>query len=217
MSTKNPGNHDWSKASSVTLPIGRLARRSGRFAFIGYAPDAAPEESISEGLLWREGLSRILANADLILEKPEYFYCQPVDAYLSSPYFGGGPIPLGVLIHLWEDGVMLDDCPGCGGRLYAVGGCWMFSYYSLLGVCRDCGEWQKACGSHSSRQERGFPEFMFTAKELLKTFRNEPVIERGKRRRFDWAEGLVGEETPDRTVRPAAEGIDLETLFELLG
>ena len=203
--------------SSVTISGARLARRGGRFGFVGYGPPDDPERSLGEGHLLQHGLGTILSNSDVILETPEYFYCQLVSAYLSCPYLGGGPIPLGVLIHLWEDGVMLDACPACGGRLHAIGGCWMFSGYALWGVCRDCGAWQKARGSHSSRRDRGFPEFVFPVNEMLKRFRNEPVIERGKRRRFDWAEGVVGEETPDRVIRAVVEGLELETLIGGLG
>jgi hypothetical protein len=39
---------------------------------------------------------------------------------------------------------------------------------------------------------------MMAVGELLRTHRNEPVIEKGTHPVFDWNEGLKGESTPDR-------------------
>jgi hypothetical protein len=46
---------------------------------------------------------------------------------------------------------------------------------------------------------------------------NEPVIQRGKHQIFNWAEGLVGEATPDVVIRPAVKGATLPELLQLPG
>jgi hypothetical protein len=51
---------------------------------------------------------------------------------------------------------------------------------------------------------------------LLPLYKNEPIIEYGKRPRFDWKDGLIGETTPDRVLVPAVEPVDLTALLAKL-
>lgn len=167
-----------------------------------------------EGELLREYLPVILGNSERILETPRYFFCQPGSAFLSCSFFygGGGPIPLGVLLLLWDAGEMIFDCPTCAGSLYAVGlhrllggsGC-------VWGVCAGCRQWQKFCHGHLGASSRAVGE-------LLRVYRNEPIIEKAKRPVFDWKDGLKGEFTPDRVIVPAVEPVDIRSLIvELRG
>lgn len=49
------------------------------------------------------GLAIILRNAQMILGREDYFYCLLPSAYITAPLLAeSGPIPLGVLIRLWE-------------------------------------------------------------------------------------------------------------------
>ena len=52
---------------------------------------------------------------------------------------------------------------------------------------------------------------------LLRTYRNKPLIARGKQPGFDWKDGLVGESTPDRVIVPSVEPVGLRTLIMELG
>lgn len=184
----------------------------------GYGPRNDPESiraRLAEDELFRQHLPVILANGDRILATPRYFFCQLKTAYMSSLWMfgGGGPIPLGVLLLLWNAGEMIFDCPGCGGRLHAVGifGSILSGCGSAWGQCLDCNQ-----GQHIRRGHIG--ETILAVGPLLRVHRNEPVIERGKQPRFDWKDGLVGESTPDRVIVPSVLPATLRTLIaELRG
>jgi hypothetical protein len=188
-----------------------------RWVFYSYGPQNDPEAirvRQEEDALLRRHLRLILANADRVLETPRYFFCQLRTAFMSSLWVfgGGGPIPLGVLLLLWKSGEMIFECRGCRGRLYAVGisasilsGCG-----GAWGLCLDCNQQQDTRRDHMG-------ETILAVGPLLRTYRNEPVIEKGKQPRFDWKYGLVGESTHDRVIVPAVEPVDLRTLIEELG
>ncbi len=159
--------------------------------------------------LLQQHLPVILANSDRVLEAPRYFFCQPRTAYMSSLWIfgGGGPIPIGVLLLLWKALKMIFVCPACGGKVYAVGisGSVLSSCGSIWGPCLNCNQ-----GQHLRRDRLG--ETILAIGPLLRNHRNEPVIEKGERPRFDWKEGVVGESTPARVIIPAVEPVNLETL-----
>lgn len=183
----------------------------------GYGPRQDPEarraEEIEDELL-REHFAVILENLDRILETPRYFFCQLRSAWFSCLWvYGGGPIPLGVLALLWNEGKMVYDCPSCGFRLHAVGlsGSALTGVRSAWGFCAGCSQRQilASPSGHSNLMALG---------ELVGIHRNEPVIEKGTHPVFDWKDGLKGEFTPDKVIVPAVEPVDVRTLIvELRG
>ena len=191
----------------------------GKWGTYGYGPGSGndPENvraRLEESRLFRESLPVILANADRILATPRYFFCQLDSAYMSSLWWfrGGGPIPLGVLLLLWRKGKMIFECPDCRGLLHAVGisGSMLSGCGSAWGPCLDCGEEKFARGQMG--------DTMLAVGPMLSEYRNEPVVQRGKRPSFDWKDGLVGEYTPDRVIVPAIEAAPLHVLVsELTG
>jgi hypothetical protein len=105
---------------------------------------------------------------------------------------------------------MIYDCPECGGRLHAVGVGGSFSGGDVWGLCADCsykGEFGCSPGWH---------EGFFAVARLLPLYKNESIIECGKRPRFDWQYGLVGETTPDKVLVAAIEPVDLPSLLDEL-
>jgi len=149
----------------------------------------------------------ILRNLRYILRTPRFFFCQLQSAYSWTFWFGpSGPIPLGVLILLWENGEMIYDCPKCGGRLHAVGVGGSFNGGAFWGLCADC--------SYDSKVvSRSWIQGFFAVARLLPLYKNELIIEYGKRSRFDWKYGLVGETTPDKVLVPPVEPVDLAALL----
>ncbi|HEY6930616.1 MAG TPA: hypothetical protein VJA66_13135 [Thermoanaerobaculia bacterium] len=169
--------------------------------------EARQAREIEEELL-REHLPLILASSERILETPRFFYCQLADAWLSSMWlYGGGPIPLGVLLLLWEAGEMQFECPSCGGPLYAIGvsGSALSGSGSAWGICAKC----RTAQSHRGPCGRS----VHAGGRMLPRYRNEPIIQKGKHPRFDWKDGLTGESTPDRVIVPAVEAVDLWELI----
>jgi hypothetical protein len=183
----------------------------------GYFPEQDPEarraQEIEDELL-RGHFAVILENLDLILETPRYFFCQLRSAWFSCLWvYGGGPIPLGVLALLWDEGKMLYACPSCGFGLHAVGltGSALTGIRSAWGFCTGC----------SQRQTLRFPsghDDLLAVGKLVGIHRNEPIIEKGTHPVFDWKDSLKGEFTPDKVIVPAVEAVDFRTLIvELRG
>ena len=190
----------------------------GKLHSYGFSPTDDPTAREARGVeddLLRQHLQVILANAERILETPRYFFCQPTMAFMSSLWLfgGGGLIPLGVLILLWEKGRMLYDCPACGFQLHAVGlsGSAFQEVGTVWGFCGGCKQkrWVRLVPCHGDMMAIG---------DLLRIYRNEPLVEKGKQQVFDWKEGITGEFTPDRVIIPAVKPVDLRTLIvELRG
>lgn len=94
-----------------------------------------------EDELFAKNLNLLLANSSRILARPEWFHCRMESAYLA--WFGGGSIPLGVLLLLWSEGKMTAGCPGCGAKVHLVGmsSTPLGSSKKCWGVCAGCGRW----------------------------------------------------------------------------
>jgi hypothetical protein len=176
----------------------------------GFEPVVDMRAREVEDQLIREKLPLIISNSGRILSTPRYFFCQPLSAFLSCPYvFGGGEtIPLGVLVLLWRAGKMKFDCPACGALAYGfgVGGSVLSGSGSVRGICIGCRQWR--C------DRRNVAESILAAGPLIASIRNEPLVEKGKRPRFDWTAGLVGKTTPDRVIVPVVEPVVLEGLIQ---
>jgi hypothetical protein len=130
----------------------------------------------NEAEILAKNLDLLLENSGRILDKPEWFQCRLEPAYLA--YWGGGDIPLGALLLLWQEGKMLAACDKCGAIVHLLGlgstpfgskqGCW--------GICRGCREW-----SNFRPRDIGTDFFYANARAvrlLLKRFRNEYIEER---------------------------------------
>jgi hypothetical protein len=183
----------------------------GKWVSRGYGPTGDAEARRVEDEFFQAHVSVILANSDRILANPRYFFCQLGSAWLSVAFWfgGGGKIPLGVLVALWQRGEMVFDCPRCQGQFYAVGisGSILSGCGRVWGCCANCRSYVRSLDAATS---------ILAVGNMLRVHRNEAVIERGGQPRFDWAQGLVGESTPDRVIVPAIEGVDLKTLVEEL-
>lgn len=107
---------------------------------------------------------------------------------------------------------MIFECPECQGRLHAVGMCGsiLSGRGSVWGPCLDCGKEQKL-------RLGGIGKTIEEIDSLLKVCRNQDVVRPGKRPRFDWKDGLVGESTPDTFVIPAVEAAPLSVLIAEIG
>ena len=81
-----------------------------------------PEESDTERAenmqLFCDNLYLILDNANLVVEKPEFFYIRYSWMLIGAAYIGAKYIPLGVLLKLWRSGRWIGQCPNCEGRAY---------------------------------------------------------------------------------------------------
>lgn len=81
------------------------------------------------------------ANAARIDSRRDFALCTMRCAFISIAYIGGsGPIPLGLLLKMWEDGMGSGQCPDCGSRTLYVcaGGSPLSGSHSVFGICDPC-------------------------------------------------------------------------------
>lgn len=96
-----------------------------------------------ETKLFCKYLPLIRGNAAAIQARRQWALCHLHGAFISIAYVsGGGFIPLGLLLQLWERGVESITCPQCGGRTLfrALGGSPLSGSHKLAGICEDCRE-----------------------------------------------------------------------------
>ncbi len=80
----------------------------------------------------------ILRHAQFILSHERYRNCLIPDAYLAAIGLPeSGPIPLGVLLRLWEAGAWADRCSICAGWIYIIG--------ASHDACSQSGRWWGLC------------------------------------------------------------------------
>ena len=109
-------------------------------------------------LLW-ENRARIFADPEL--------YDAPLSfSALSCAFLGGGPVSLGILLELWEDGRWIEPCPNCGGecRVFYRCGSILSGANKWWGFCMGCGEdWING----SRPAESGFSREVHAALKLI--------------------------------------------------
>lgn len=138
--------------------------------------DQIERQNTNLQILFDTGLVPILKHWQLILNTPEYFYCIIPGAYLMSPVPESGPIPLGVLIRLWERRRWMDRCPHC------------WEWICILGAAGDLSTtdhtWWGICLTCKGSVDNNGPEriFCFTrdlyepARGLLRVYNNVPLL-----------------------------------------
>ncbi len=140
--------------------------------------------------LFRDHLELIFAHTPRILSCGEYFHCRLSFAYVNTFYLGGGPIPLGVLLRGWENGILREDCPRCGRHslwILRFGGGLVAGHKA--GVCTECRAWISLdCGVKGYIPIWRAVVPMILSFPLFETF--EVVVEKDVPE-FSWSRGLI--------------------------
>ncbi len=114
-----------------------------------YAPsDSDREKTAREEKLFCDNLQILLEHAQDIVTNSEYFFCPLSFAWCSLLYLNGsGPLSLGQLLLGWHDGILLEPCPDCGGKVLVTtyGGSILSGSNGWSGFCVAC------CGKKSRR------------------------------------------------------------------
>ncbi len=175
-----------------------------------------PEESNAERelniKLFCDNLELIMANADLIMRRPGFFYIRHGWMQIGGIYVGAKYIPLGVLLKLWQSGSWIGECPDCGGRayIYEAGGSPLSGSHYCHAVCPACRE------IVNSRHGVGFTVLMKQAFDLCERYSRKQKILRTRGPVFSWSKGLVGEKVPDKILEDVVKPVSLETLVNEL-
>ncbi len=138
--------------------------------------------------IFTESAELILNNSQKILNCGEYFHCKPSFSFVSTFYFGGGHIPLGVLVLGFERDILRDWCPNCGevnrwvlslGGGLSIGWKW--------GLCLNCKIYSKTEGSAT--------EYIPVWKDLIPlimSFPSKGYVEVEKQSpKFSWSNGII--------------------------
>jgi hypothetical protein len=175
-----------------------------------------PEESDAERAqnmqLFCDNLELIIANADLIMGRPEYFYIRYDWMLIGGIYVGSKYIPLGGLLELWMSGRWIGECLDCGGKAYIfkVGGSPLSgSHYchAVYPVCREV---------VNSKQVEAFTVLMQQAFDLCDRHIRKQKILRTRGPVFSWSKGLVGESVPDVILEDVVKPVSLAGMIEAL-
>ncbi len=171
------------------------------------APVSSEKDERKDFDLFRDNLDLILESADLIINTPELYYASFNAANINLAYLGGHQAPIGVLLQLWKDGILMGKCPKCYGKVYifCAGGSPLSGSHSCLGICRDCRKISKIQLSSVGP--------IIEALKHLKANINKRKILRTKGQYFSWGDGLMGEPVPDEIIE---EGIQPQTIKGLV-
>ncbi len=172
-----------------------------------------PEESDAERAqnmqLFCDNLEMIIANADLIMKRPEFFYIRHDWMLIGGIYLGAKYIPLGVLLKLWLSGRWIGECPDCSGRAYIfkAGGSPLSGSHYCHAVCPVC---RKII---NSKQVEAFTALMQQAFDLCDSYSQKQKILRTRGPVFSWSKGLVGESVPDQILEDVVKPVSLEEMI----
>ncbi len=170
---------------------------------LGYMPTHEDEARAEELKSFHRNFYVILENFDKILENEKYFFCELPDGFLSMPYVGSdGPIKLGILVMLWQQGQLIRKCDDCDGEVYirGAGGSPLSGSYKCWGLCSGC--LKDKCFSGES----GFSSIWKPIRELMKKFPSFTS-------KAGFMGGLSGETTPDVNVSEKNQAADIATLI----
>ncbi len=175
-----------------------------------------PEESGAERArnmkLFCNNLELILAKADMVMERPEFFNIRHGWMLVGASYIGSKLIPLGVLLKLWQSGNWLGECPDCGSRAYIfkAGGSPLSGSHYCHAVCPVC---RKVI---NSRQAESFAMLMKPAFDLCNNYNQKQKILRTRGPAFSWSKRLVGENVADQVLEAVTEPVSLAEMIESL-
>jgi hypothetical protein len=189
------------------------------------------------GKFLQENLTLILKNKQTILNTPKYFFSKLPLAFI---FVGIGPwseytvsLPLGVLIKLWSDGTLIQQCEKCeSGRSHIYH--WFgntirpqyekgYGHYHYLGVCDKCFEVNSVHKNGASDGQEPIEDFKRRcgiAKNVSQENENKEIakiIDPGEPRRFSWSKGLTeGRPEIKKIIKPKTVPVDIDDLVKIL-
>lgn len=174
------------------------------------APVSSEEDEVKDFELFRGNLELILENAKFIINTPELYYASFNGATINLAYMGGHQAPVGVLLELWNEGLLVDQCEKCNGSLYifCAGGSPLSGQNKCSGICRNC--------KRVSKIELASIDPIIKALKHLKNNVNKKKVIRTKGQNFSWKDGIAGEPIPDKIVEGGVNPVNMMDLLERL-
>jgi len=103
-------------------------------------PELSAEEKKRTFALFTDHLDLIFQHADTIIQTPQLFYCPLGGARIDLAHVGEYHPPLGALMHLWQEGTLVEACGHCQGDLcvYRAAVSPLSGANQGTGICRTC-------------------------------------------------------------------------------
>lgn len=103
-------------------------------------PLSEDEKDAVQRKLLLQSFGLLREHADTIINTPAYSFCSPRIVRLALFYIGGGRVPLGALLQLWQEGKLIETCPVCSGEIYlfSAGGSPLSGMNAWSGICPSC-------------------------------------------------------------------------------
>jgi len=163
-----------------------------------------PNKGLSD--LLDPGIIPILRNAQMILSHDPHFYCLIPGAYiLASLIPESGPIPIGVLIRLWERWKWMAPCRNCNEWVYIIGaaGNPLSGTHSWWGICSGCrGDINQQGPAFIRGEARSFiQDLCVPVCDLLRIYDNRPVVPKLDNQPWSWTATPIYVPPPE-PVRP---------------
>ena len=170
-------------------------------------PEKSEEIYTKDFELFIDNLNIILRHTDLIIRTPELFHSSFYRSHIGLTLLGGHYIPLGVLLKLWRDEILIGKCNECSGKLYIFsgGGSPLSGMNSCTGVCGRC-----KVVSTSSLPSIGPIMKSF---KILRSNLNKRKVIRTRGQYFTWKHGLTGKAVPDKIIKDSVVPVGMEELI----
>ncbi len=103
-------------------------------------PELSAEEKKRTFELFTDNLDLIFRYADTIIQTPQLFHCPLGGARIELAYAGEYHPPLGALMHLWQNGTLVETCGHCQGDwcVYRAAVSPLSGANQGTGICRTC-------------------------------------------------------------------------------
>lgn len=151
--------------------MGNLVDKAIRPPLSEEAEDAAQRKLLLQSF----GLLR--EHADEIINTPAYSFCTLRVVRLALFYIGGGKVPLGALLQLWQEGKLIETCPVCAGEIYlfSAGGSPLSGMNAWSGICPSCNRAHVGKSDSFPKIRRPMQDMIDKYSEALAQTKVEPV------------------------------------------
>lgn len=174
-------------------------------------PDRTRSELEKEWKLFTENLLLIINNSHIILKKKKYFHVRISIAKICASFLGSRHISLGVLLLLWQEGLLKEICPLCGSSAYIIkaSGSVLRGDNKWHGYCIECS--QSVSGESSNYLGVWRPAF-----NLERRYSNFAIIKHYKLKSEKWFEKLKETRRTDEIYKDRINSSSLQELVEYL-
>ncbi|MFW6002434.1 MAG: hypothetical protein ACOCQD_03760 [archaeon] len=169
-------------------------------------PTKSKDKKEEELKVFKNNIDLLTGNSSIIKEYPEYYFIHLEDLHVGLAYLGDCHIPLGALLELWEQGILVDHCDQCHGKLYIykAAGSPLSGSNLCIGICLECGDVSISLETSGT---------LVQALQYVKKRQNLQKVIVTKRQYFSFQNGLDGEPDIEEVL---SDGVTPVTILQLI-